>query len=390
MKNEMQQVLDSINETVGGFVTNQKSMQRQLDAIDLSIKDRAVGGIARESLLDKLKSEDSFQRLIKDRRGSATLTLTGKDLSLFERKTTITAVGQGFMQTGVLAIDRIPGITPEARQVLTVRDVLTANPTVMQVVDFVRVQTPMSIASPVPEASTKPENQLSFTSLSEKVRTLATFIPASKQILDDMAELANFINTSIGYYVDLAEEQQLLFGDATVENLHGLVPQAMAFDKTQLPAAGATKIDVIGCAIEQIEVAKELAPTFAIIHPSDWWSMKLLKDTLGRYILGDPQSTATPRIFDLDVIPTTSMSKGSFLIGSGNAAASEIRDRQELVVEVSTEHANFFIQNLVAIRAEKRLCLIVKRPNSYVTGTFTTAGGSPLSQSPSNSGSARS
>ncbi len=379
MKNEMQQVLDSINETVGGFVTNQKSMQRQLDAIDLSIKDRAVGGIARESLLDKLKSEDSFQRLVKDRRGSATLTLTGKDLSLFERKTTITAVGQGFMQTGVMPIDRIPGITPEARQVLTVRDVLTANPTVMQVVDFVRVQTPMSIASPVPEASTKPENQLSFVSLSEKVRTLATFIPASKQILDDMAELANFINTSIGYYVDLCEEQQLLFGDSTGENLHGLVPQAMAFDKTQLPAAGATKIDVIGCAIEQIEVAKEINPSFLICHPSDWWSMKLLKDSLGRYILGDPQSTTTPRIFDLDVIPTTSMVKGSFLVGSGNPTASEIRDRQELVVEVSTEHANFFIQNLVAIRAEKRLALIVKRPNSYITGTFTTAGGSPLS-----------
>ena len=39
------------------------------------------------------------------------------------------------------------------------------------------------------------------------------------------------------------------------------------------------------------------------------------------------------------------------------AAASEIRDRQEMIVEVSTEHQDYFVKNLVAIRAEKRLCL---------------------------------
>ena len=101
--------------------------------------------------------------------------------------------------------------------------------------------------------------------------------------------------------------------------------------------------------------------------------MRLQKDSLGRYILGDPQSSVAARLFDLLVIPTTSMSVGVFLVGSGNSAASEIRDRQELVVEVSTEHANFFTQNLIAIRAEKRLCLLVKRPNSYVTGSFSGA-----------------
>lgn len=72
----------------------------------------------------------------------------------------------------MLQIERIPGITPEARQVLKVPDVLTANPTTMQVVDFVKVSQPLSIASPVPEASMKPENQLNFQSVSEKVRLI--------------------------------------------------------------------------------------------------------------------------------------------------------------------------------------------------------------------------
>ena len=49
------------------------------------------------------------------------------------------------------------------------------------------------------------------------------------------------------------------------------------------------------------------------------------------------------------------------------------RSPLELMVEISTEHASFFVQNLIAIRAEKRLALVVRRPASYVAGTFTTS-----------------
>lgn len=263
---------------------------------------------------------------------------------------------------------------PEARQLLTVRDVLTARPTTQPVIDFVRVQTAMTPASPVAEASTKPENAVVFQSLSEKVRTIATWIPATKQILDDFTELAGFLQTSLTYYVNLAEEVQLLSGDNTGENLHGLIPQAQPFDTSVLSAAeGWNRIDLIGRAIEQITTAKEVPPTFVILHPKDWWSIRLTKDSFGRYLLGDPQTTARANLFDLTVIPTTSIAAGSFLVGSGDATASEIRDRMELQFEVSTEHADYFVQNLVACRAEKRLALVVKRPNSYITGTFTTS-----------------
>jgi HK97 family phage major capsid protein len=102
----------------------------------------------------------------------------------------------------------------------------------------------------------------------------------------------------------------------------------------------------------------------------------LQKDSFNRYIIGDPQSSANAKLFDLTVIPTTSITPGTFLVGSGNPAACEIRDRMELQFEVSTEHASFFTQNLIACRAEKRLALITKRPASFVTGTFTS---SPIS-----------
>jgi HK97 family phage major capsid protein len=110
-----------------------------------------------------------------------------------------------------------------------------------------------------------------------------------------------------------------------------------------------------------------------VLNTNDWWSIALTKDTLGRYILGSPQSLTTPRIFGLDVVPTTSIAQGTFLVGSGSPVAAEIRDRQEVQVEISTEHSDYFVRNLVAVRAEKRLALVVKRGGSFCAGTFSTS-----------------
>jgi HK97 family phage major capsid protein len=351
------------------------ALQAQADAIDVKLAERKAAEVPQPGVLEVLQANDSVNRLMKDRGGRAVVTLEGKHVrELMGRKTTITSSAVGIATTGVLQIDRIAGITAEARQVLTVRDLLYARPTTMQVVDFVKVNAPMAIASPQVEASAKAENAVTFTSVSEKVRTIATWIPASKQILDDFTELMGFINSTLPYYVNLAEEIQLLSGDNTGENLHGLITQAAAFNTGLLSASkGWNKIDIVGRAVQQITGAKELDPTFMVLHPNDWWEMRLTKDGFGRYILGDPQTNARPSLFGLDVVYTTSIANGTFLIGSGNPVASEIRDRMEMQIEFSTEHQDFFTKNLVAVRGEKRVVLVVKRPNSYITGSFTTS-----------------
>jgi HK97 family phage major capsid protein len=218
----------------------------------------------------------------------------------------------------VLQIERIPGIVPEPRRDLKIRNVLPSRPTSLQVVDFVKVTTPPGIASPAPENTTKAENFVGFTSYSERIKTIATWQPASKQILDDFAELSGYIETSLPYYVDLAEELGLLAGDGTGENLHGILPQATAFNTGLLvPASGWTRIDIIGRAIQQLMNAYELTPTFVVLNPTDWWALRMTKDSLGRYIIGDPQNGQdVPRLFDLDVVWTPSMTQGTFLVGT--------------------------------------------------------------------------
>jgi HK97 family phage major capsid protein len=367
---------------------NVTKLQTQVDAIDVKLAQKQVAEASQGSTLVKtFKEDESIQRLLRDRKGRAVINLKGRDYAdLMDRKTVISDVVSGsngsdtlnpvgVATSGVLQIDRTPGITPEARQALTIRNLFTSRPTTMQVVDFVKVISPLSIASPVAEGAVKPENSLSFSSVSEKIRLLATWIPATRQVLDDFTELLSFIKSSLPYYVNLEEELQLLSGDNTGENLHGILNQATSFNSSLLPGAskGWTRIDVIAAAIEQIGIAKEISPTFIVLNVADWWSLRLTKDGFGRYILGDPQSTVAPNIFGLDVAPTTSIAQGTFLVGNGSAIAAEIRDRMEMQIDISTEHSDYFIRNLVAIRAEKRLALLTKRPAAFVTGTFTTS-----------------
>jgi HK97 family phage major capsid protein len=373
---ELKNALDALKKSIGELAPKSviDKLQTQVDAIDVKLAgNHLAGGVHAPSLIDQLKSNEDVSRLLRDKKGTAILNFDAKTTStILQTKTTLTESGQGFQTTGVLQIDRIPGITPEARQTLTVRDVLTARPTLLPVVDFIRVSTPLGIASPVPEASTKPENALNFISSSEKIRTIATWLPATRQVLDDLTELNGFIMSSLPYYVNLEEELQLLSGDNTGENLHGLIPQASAFNTALLSASsGWNRIDQVGLSISQLTTAKEIAPTFIILHPTDWWKMRLQKDSFGRYILGDPQSMIQPNIFGLSAVATTSIAAGTFLVGSGDPVASEIRDRMEMQVEISTSHSDFFVKNLLAVRAEKRLALVVKRPASLITGTFT-------------------
>jgi HK97 family phage major capsid protein len=390
---ELKQTLEHLKKGLEEAVEKKASietvtkLQTQVDALDVKLAQKHGSEFTGKSLADELKENESLSRLLRDRKGRAYLDLKPSQANaLLNRKSIITGVTSGNVNgdplapvgvstTGVLPIFRIPGIVPEARMALKIRDVLSARPTTFDVVDYVKVATPLSIASPVPEASLKPENQLTFSSYSERIKLLATFILASRQVLDDFGELMGFLESSLGYYVDLAEELQLLAGDGTGENLHGILTQAASFNSSLLPkaAAGWTKLDVVAAAYEQIDIAKEISPSFVVLHPADAWAIRLTKDGFGRYILGDPQAQVRPSIFGLDMVVTTSIAQGTFLVGSGSPVAAEIRDRMGLVVEISTEDADNFRRNLVTVRAEKRLAMVVKRSASFISGNFTTS-----------------
>jgi HK97 family phage major capsid protein len=349
------------------------SLQRQLDAIDVKITEQRANEPQVKSLEEEFKENAGLQQLLTTKTGSAKIVIAGKHfLNWLERKTTIDRAALGFPTVAVLQSDRTPGIIQEARQILTVRNVLASRPTSLGMVDFVKINSAQAAASMQTESSAKVENAITFTTGSQKVETIASIIPASRQALEDMAELMAAIDSGLSYAVNEREEKELLFGNGNSPDLNGIYTQATAFNTALLSLTpGWTKSDQISVAIQQIAIAKEIPPTFVVLHPTDYWQILRTKDANRNYLFGN--NGMVDPFWGLTPIPTVHMSSGEFLVGSGSPVAAEIRDRMALEVVVSTEHSDWFAKNLIAIRGEKRLALAVYRAGSFIKGTFNTS-----------------
>lgn len=350
-----------------------QSLQSQADALDVKLAERHASNQSHDRFEDSLREDSKLQDWLKNHRGVCNIEIGAKFLpDLLERKTTIDSAALGTMTSGVLPIDRTAGIVQEARQALRMRNVLSSRPTTLPTIDFVKVNAAPTIASlQLSEGVAKIENAATFTTASAYVKTVASWIPMTRQAMDDFGELMGYIRNALPYYVNLREEVEFLHGGGGSTDINGLVTQATAL-QTALALPAYNKSDLISAAIQQIEVATEIEPTFVVLHPTDYWQILRTKDANRNYVFNNNNITLDP-FWGLTPVRSTKMGSGNFLVGSGAPVACEIRDRMGLELAISTEHNDFFTQNKIAVRAEKRVALVVYRPASFIFGSFTTS-----------------
>lgn len=277
-----------------------------------------------------------------------------------------TTVGAGRSQgTSLVPGARVPGIFGLPERQLTIRDLVLPGQTSSSSIEYVKETGYTNNAAPVAETTAKPYSDLTFDMTSAPVRTIAHLFKASRQILDDAPALRSYIDGRARYGLRFAEENQLLNGSGTGQNIHGLVPQATAFNPA-FAAADETGIDRLRLAVLQVVLAEYPATAF-VLNPIDWAKIELTKDAGGNYIIGNPQGSLTPTLWNLPVVSTQAMAAGEFLTGAFSFAA-QIFDRMEIEVLLSSENVDDFEKNMFTIRAEERLAFAVYRPESFVTG----------------------
>lgn len=277
-----------------------------------------------------------------------------------------TTVGAGRSQgTSLVPGARVPGIFGLPERQLTIRDLVLPGQTSSSSIEYVKETGYTNNAAPVAETTAKPYSDLTFDMTSAPVRTIAHLFKASRQILDDAPALRSYIDGRARYGLRFAEENQLLNGSGTGQNIHGLVPQATAFNPA-FSAADETGIDRLRLAVLQVVLAEYPATAF-VLNPIDWAKIELTKDAGGNYIIGNPQGSLTPTLWNLPVVSTQAMAAGEFLTGAFSFA-TQIFDRMEIEVLLSSENVDDFEKNMFTIRAEERLAFAVYRPESFVTG----------------------
>ena len=269
---------------------------------------------------------------------------------------------------GTIEHHRLPGIDTLPKQRLFIRDLIAPGKTQSPAIFWVQQTGFTNNAAVVPENTTKPYSEIQFSNKMTPVTTVAHIFKASKQILDDFAQLQSTIDAEMRYGLKYVEEQEILFGDGTDAHLHGIIPQASTFSPSFIPEKR-TPIDDLRLAMLQAQLAR-LPASGHVLHFIDWAKIELQKDANGNYLLANPAGLIGPTLWALPVITTEIDSfVNKFLTGAFSTGA-QIFDREETNVVISTENSNDFEKNMISIRCEERLALAVKRPEAFIYGTF--------------------
>lgn len=201
------------------------------------------------------------------------------------------------------------------------------------------------------EGAAKAEATANISGALLPVRTLAVWAAVSAQALDDVEGLRSFIDARLRWALLRLLETQILTGDGTGHNLTGLLPQAATFT----PPSG---VDLYGRLAHAVSVAElnGFRPTAAIVHPADFRAITLQRDVSGQYV---QPPAGVPRLVQCAAMP-----EGQALVGDFSQCV--LRVRQDVTIDISTEHADFFTKNLIAIRAEQRVALVTYSPAAFV------------------------
>ena len=319
---------------------------------------------------DTDKSDETIGSMfIKSDEWKSVQTRRGGSARIELKTAIVNATGQN---QPLVPADRLSGIITNPNRVFTIRDLLPVGRTSSNLIEYTKENVFTNnaggqYASPAFENVTKNESGITFTLESTPIRTLAHWIPVSKQVLDDSPMLQSFIEGRLSYGLKLFEENQLLNGNGTGSNLSGILKSGN-FTAYTRAKTGDTKIDTLRRAITQAALSEYLADTI-VINTADWEAIELTKATDGQYVWTNPALGNAPQLWGKRVVATNAITAGTFLVGAFSMGA-QVWDRQQASVTVSLENSDNFVKNMATILAEERLALTVYRPAAFISGSF--------------------
>jgi HK97 family phage major capsid protein len=353
---------------------------------------KAVSGARGESLSDMFVNSDGWKSFMKRVAPNGKIPDSMKGISSppVELKHGLsTILGRKELLTGTSDVsagafvesDRTGIYEPIGRHMLTMRDIINARTTGSDTVEFVRQTLQVTQAAPAPEANVttyegatgevsgeKPEGTMRFERVSESVKTIAVWIPATKRALADAGQLRGIIEQELREDVSEELENQMITGNGTGENLAGLENTANVLVQAHVT----DELVTARKAITHLLVTGKQRPTAWMIHPVDWETIELLKDQEGRYRWGGPIARGPATLWGVPVVQSFFQTQGKAWLA--NWSKIVLWDRQQTTLAVSDSHADFFIRNMVAFLAELRAAFGVIRPSGVVE--VDLAGGS--------------
>lgn len=299
-------------------------------------------------------------------------------------------IGRGFRGHASIEVkntvtNTVGNTQPESRPMVggafrdfTLESLLTSLPTASNAIEYVRENVFTNAAAEATEGNALAESSVTTSLVTESVATVGHFIKISRQLAADQAALARYIDLRMRYGVDLRVENQIFAGNGTAPNMSGFTKSgnftAHGYTAAALTALGLSptnRFDLIGKMLGDSQAGDYPANVIAL-NPADWWTMRLTKDSQGRYILGDPGQVIAPALFGVPVVVSNAVTADTVLTMNTTQAAS-FYNREAMEVGLSESDGDNFQKLLVTLRAYRRCMLAVERPAAVRYGDLTPA-----------------
>lgn len=289
-----------------------------------------------------------------------------------------------------ITTDRQPDVELLGRRPLTIRDLISTRQTTSDTVDFVQQTVQATSAAPVAEATTaaaptapaaggalvqaagggyKPEGSIAYEVVTANVKTIAEWIPATKRGLADASQLRGLIDQELRDDLAEKEEDQIVNGSGTGENLKGILNtsgiQSQGWSTTvsgldpllETTLKAKTKVKTVG---------RSLATGY-LLNPADAERITLAR--LAKNPQNEALAGAIPTLHGLPYIESEAVAAGTGIVGDFRKAV--LWDREQAAITATDSHADFFIRNLVAVLGEERVAFGVLRPKAFVKITLS-------------------
>lgn len=271
-----------------------------------------------------------------------------------------------------LAPQMLPGLVSLAHEPARVLDHIPASSMAGPSIEFISHTSTTGGAGMVAAGTAKPEATLVTAQTILTARKIAVVASVVDESIADFAGFAGYVGTELQRLIVDVENDQVLNGSGTGENLLGLLKQTGILTRAK---GTDTALDAMEQAITDLRSGPAFCDADTIVlHPTTWSSMRRSKDTQGRYLLNaDPSASEANSLWGIPVVVTTQIAAGTALVANLEQGAQAFQ-RQGFTIETTNSAtiggADAFTSNLTVFRAEQRLALGSQRPAALckVTG----------------------
>lgn len=261
--------------------------------------------------------------------------------------------------------------TPPAEE--HIRQYMTTGSTNSNLVRYVQALRGEGGFGMVAEGGLKPQLDYDLTVVDAPVRKIAGHIRVPEEMVDDIPFLSTLLATLAMEDLKLKEDEQVLYGTGTGDNLKGIFQFAQAFNPGAFRVVAPNLWDILVAMRLQIRKLK-YRPTAAFVSPTIYAMMRVAKDGENRYLF--PMLQTNPNgSFSVDgvtIVENMALADGDIIMGNF-ATGAILLDRKQATIRSYDQDRDNATRNLITFVLEERVALPVPQPQSFVKTTVPAA-----------------